>query len=380
MAVLALCSLASNPLDAKAEIVTVASEEKVSIDAHGVCRSIKNGGTSSIMVPTFSANEWSAGANAFLQNIQGMDLVTADPCQNGKFAYLSPCGVGRSSCLWWDSWNFRQVIFIDNDIYSVCGPGKYEERFTIVPLNPSNYDSVYRWSYNTQIDDMWMWPIEYKDMWWDAIYKTTSCNLWGEYSNSSTNYDQQYVNNQVSDLRFALNDPNFHLHRGDYLANVTYDRSNNVEWFIYDLSPATPITADDYVGYYCIGGSAATNKGCLNGQSYNQNGYGNIDPINATAGSSSPIQCIYYMNNGYKHTISAPYTFPVPYWPRTVMQRLVRNNHGGVAPNSDGILQIMENPDPNMVFMPDGHDSCRIITTVKNSSGDEVYIFALYEQ
>lgn len=50
------------------------------VDAHGICRKILNEGTNTILVPVRSAEEWSSGENAFLNNIAGMSGVSIESC------------------------------------------------------------------------------------------------------------------------------------------------------------------------------------------------------------------------------------------------------------------------------------------------------------
>lgn len=63
-----------------ADMHTVAPGEVAKIEAHGVCRMVRNTGDAAIMVPARKSSEWSAGSNAFLQNLLTMPGVAVSPC------------------------------------------------------------------------------------------------------------------------------------------------------------------------------------------------------------------------------------------------------------------------------------------------------------
>lgn len=72
------------------------------VDAHGICRKILNEGTNTILVPVRSAEEWSSGENAFLNNIAGMSgslsRAAGRPssgCTSAPPATIRRCQMGR---------------------------------------------------------------------------------------------------------------------------------------------------------------------------------------------------------------------------------------------------------------------------------------------
>ena len=58
----------------------VAPGASVTLDKHGTCRVITNRGQAPIMVPANTAEEWSVGHTAFLNNISGMPSVSVGSC------------------------------------------------------------------------------------------------------------------------------------------------------------------------------------------------------------------------------------------------------------------------------------------------------------
>ncbi|WP_411839674.1 hypothetical protein [Paracoccus sp. ME4] len=54
-------------------LATVQPGQEIKIDAWQTCRLVRNTGNAPFMVPIASADEWSSGGHAFLNNIAGMD-------------------------------------------------------------------------------------------------------------------------------------------------------------------------------------------------------------------------------------------------------------------------------------------------------------------
>ncbi|RWR32598.1 hypothetical protein D2T31_01055 [Sinirhodobacter populi] len=82
LTILAAMSAAILPATASfsADMYQVAAGATVTINEHGTCMKVTNGGSNPIMVPTRSANEWAAGANAFLNNVARMSQVGLSAC------------------------------------------------------------------------------------------------------------------------------------------------------------------------------------------------------------------------------------------------------------------------------------------------------------
>lgn len=76
-----------------ADMHTVAPGEVAKIEAHGVCRMVGNVGSAPFMVPARASNEWSSGANAFLQNLATMPGVTVTPCGPTPACFLWTTGL-----------------------------------------------------------------------------------------------------------------------------------------------------------------------------------------------------------------------------------------------------------------------------------------------
>lgn len=73
---------------AQAQIFNVPAKDEMKIDRHNVCRVVKNNGSTAIMVATNISNEWSTGANSFLNNFTDIPNVTVANCGGIKFLQM----------------------------------------------------------------------------------------------------------------------------------------------------------------------------------------------------------------------------------------------------------------------------------------------------
>lgn len=236
------------------------------IDKHNVCRSIAFQGPGSLMIPTFTAYEWSVGEDAFLNNVSFMEGVSVSECPNGQseLAVLS-CNSPATACAWVDYHNIIYTIFNADGVERLCyapyvakpyvrhgGTLTESEKASLRSILNAKTDSATKVLFNAPADQ-WRPHVE------ALVNMATRCDLWGSVS-ENTDWDESINDWKRSkgwfeSLPNVFRDPAFDKYLLTPRTGKTISPgdtgmpSGKMEY--YTLVTPEPVTAANFNAYFC---------------------------------------------------------------------------------------------------------------------------------